>query len=61
VNQIATKGVIDLKAKYQTIYETSYGTVKADFKSPLTFEEAEKYGKDYCEKMGFKYIETVKV
>jgi hypothetical protein len=49
-----------LKAKYQTIYETSYGNVKADFKSPLTFEEAEKYGKEYCEKMGFKYIETVK-
>jgi hypothetical protein len=48
-------------AKYQTIYKTSYGTVKADFKNKMSFEEAEEYGKDYCEKMGFEYIETVKI
>ena len=46
---------------YQTVYETSYGTVKAVFKGVLTFEEAEDLGKDYCELNGFKYIRTEKV
>lgn len=44
--------------KYQTIYETSYGTVKATFKEELPFAEAEKKGKAYCKQNNFKYIRT---
>jgi hypothetical protein len=50
-----------LKGRYQTIYEASYGIVKAKFKDEMTFEEAEKLGKEYCEENEFKYIDTEKV
>ena len=50
-----------MKNKYQTVYETSYGIVKSRFKKEMTFEEAEKIGKEYCEMYGYLYIETEEV
>lgn len=50
-----------MKAKYQTIYEASYGTVKAEFNEEMTLEEAEVLGKDYCQENDFKYIKTEEV
>jgi hypothetical protein len=50
-----------VEGKYQTLYEVSYGIVNAEFKDEMTFEEAEKLGKEYCEKNGFKYMDTERV
>jgi hypothetical protein len=43
---------------YQTVYETSYGKVTAQFKDQMTFEEAEALGKKYCEDYGHNYVRT---
>lgn len=50
-----------MRGKYQTIYATSFAIVKAVLKDELTFEEAEVLGKDYCDLMGYDYINTEKV
>jgi hypothetical protein len=50
-----------MTGRYKTVYETTYGTVNADFKEEMTFDEAEKLGKEYCEFIGFKYIGTKKI
>lgn len=47
-----------MKIKYQTVYETSYGTVKAQFKEEVTFEEAEAIGKKYCKENNLTYVKT---
>ncbi|MEX3625389.1 hypothetical protein [Viridibacillus arvi] len=51
----------EMKSKYQTVYETSYGTVIAVMKEKMTFEEAEQIGKDYCRTYNVKYIRTEKL
>lgn len=50
-----------MKGKYETVYESSYGIVTAYFKDEMTYEEAIKLGKEYCENNGFKYIKTAMV
>lgn len=50
-----------MKNKYQTIYEASYGSVKAQFSKEMTFEEAEKLGKEYCLDNKVNYIKTESV
>lgn len=50
-----------MKSKYQTVYETSYGSANAVIKNEMTFEEAEQLGKDYCRLINVKYIRTEKV
>ena len=50
-----------MKAEYMTVYETSYAIVKSFFRKKMTFEEAEKEGKEYCKNNGFMYLKTEEV
>lgn len=50
-----------MKKTYQTIYNTSYGEVKAVFKEKLTFEEAEQLGKKQCEINNWEYLRTEEI
>ncbi|PLS18893.1 hypothetical protein CVD28_00390 [Bacillus sp. M6-12] len=47
-----------MKNKYITLYKAPYGVVKGMLKDEMTFEEAEKLGKDYCQEKGFGYVGT---
>lgn len=49
---------MNMKNKYQTVYETSYGIVTAEFKEDMTYGDAEKKGKEYCKENNFKYLRT---
>lgn len=50
-----------MEGMYRTIYKTSYGEVKADFRFPHTLEAAEKIGRDYCKNIGAEYVRTEEV
>jgi len=50
-----------MKYLFQTIYETSYGTVKAQFIEKMTFEEAVTKGKKYCEDNQVTYVGTEQI
>lgn len=47
-----------MKKKYKTVYKTSYGTIDAEFKDRMTFEEAEEIGKTYCKDNDYEYLKT---
>jgi hypothetical protein len=47
-----------MQTEYMTIYETDYAIVKSYFRKKMTFEVAEKLGKEYCETHNYKYIGT---
>jgi hypothetical protein len=47
-----------MKDKYITLYKASYGVVQGRLKEEMTFEEAEKVGKEYCQQQGFEYVGT---
>lgn len=46
--------------QYYTLYQTSYGTVKAPFQSWINFsyEEAVRTGSDWCVTNGHTYLGT---